>query len=181
VVAGNHLSDSANTDTSSIATQKLGIAMPSVAMVEISRSSQVPWRSPARTPEPTPMTTASTIAVSARASVGGAASRMLVVTGRPVNSDSPRSPRNTPPSHDTYCSTTGRFSPSCSRIRSTSATVAFSPAMTSAGSPGMSLTMRKVRSETSQRTSSPPPTRRMTIRAFIVFSVRRWAVETQPR
>jgi len=59
-------------------------------------------------------------------SVGSMRWPIIVVTGSPVNTDTPRSPCSSRHSHEKNCSSSGRSSPSSLRMRSTSSELAVS-------------------------------------------------------
>ncbi len=87
------------------------------------------------------MTPAIRIENSVRKKVGSARSARAVSTGMLRKIDSPRSPRASWPRKSTYCTASGRSSPSRARNAAMSCCVASGPSMTAAGSPGATRTM----------------------------------------
>ena len=108
-----------------------------------------------------PTAAANTMAPRARLKVTGKRAASSLATVRPLNSDEPRSPDSTPPSHRPYCSSNGSSRPSSSRISSTRVSDASSPpAMVRAGSPGTASTSAKTAKLISSSRGMSPSRRR---------------------
>ena len=87
----------------------------------------------------------------ARRSERPRAGTIICQTGRPVRSDVPRSPCNTPPSQRAYCTMMGASSPRRWRTAASWTSVAFSPNNITAASPGSTWVMPKTMSDTTKR------------------------------
>src|SRR5262245_60654032 len=87
-------------------------------------------------------------------------------TGWRETSDIPRSPVSARSSQCTYCTSTGRSSPSCARTRSMSAPDAPTPAITSAGSPGIRWMRKNAANDAPSATGTRATTRLKTNRAI---------------
>jgi hypothetical protein len=81
-------------------------------------------------------------------------------TGTCVKIEVPRSPVKSLPSHTANCCHSGRFSPSAARSFSMSSTLARSPAMSAAGSPGDRWINRNTTTATTAMTGSVERKRR---------------------
>src|ERR1700730_3263192 len=88
-------------------------------------------------------------------------------TGCRLTSDRPRSPVAARRSHCAYCTSTGRWRPSWSRTRSMSAPEAPTPAITSAGSPGLRGIRRNAAKDAPSATGTSATSRRITKRATV--------------
>ena len=110
-VAGNQFSCSANSDTSSIASQKLGTATPSDAKLITPLSIQLRGRLAASMPSGTPTTSATLSAIETISKVLGRQRTIEVITGSPDNSDFDKSPCTAFHSQSPYCSRNARSSP----------------------------------------------------------------------
>ena len=106
------------------------------AVIVTSRSIQVPCFQAATTPIGMAQLSDSTSVMIINDTVGSIRCAIMWVTGRLVKIEVPRSPCRMCHSHSPNRTTNGRSRPSEARIRSTSAGVAWSPAMIAAGSPG---------------------------------------------
>src|SRR5689334_17460506 len=84
------------------------------------------------------MTSAISVAYRASSAVSGSRCASSWATGRRVHSDSPRSPRTARPSQPTYCTCSGRSSPSLARSSSMSLAYDVSASMSCTASPGIS-------------------------------------------
>src|SRR2546425_1765123 len=84
-------------------------------------------------------------------SVTGRRLRMRRPPGRSYWIDTPRSPRTAPASQSTYCTASGRFSPSASRSRAAASGLPSVPMIRAAGSPGSTRMTTKTSSETNTR------------------------------
>ena len=118
------------------------------------RSTQVPAFHAATIPIGTAKVTANEMVRKVSQNVGSSRWAIIVVTGRPVNTETPMSPRRSRHSHEKNCSYSGRSSPRSWRIRSTSSELAVSPAMSAAGSPGLRCRSRKTMTATIPRTGT---------------------------
>ena len=105
-------------------------------MTMISRSIQVPCFQAASTPIGTAMPIERIRVRIISEMVGSSRCSIILVTGRLVKIETPRSPFSTFQTHSPKRIRNGRSSPSPARMRSTSAGLAWSPAMMAAGSPG---------------------------------------------
>jgi hypothetical protein len=76
------------------------------------------------------------------------------------NIDTPRSPRRVAQPQLANCSSSGRSRPRLARIRATFASVALSPAMIAAGSPGARCSSEKTKIATTSMTGITPSRRR---------------------
>ena len=100
------------------------------------RSIQVPCFHAASTPIGIAITNERINVMIISETVGSTRWAIIFVTGRLVKIDVPRSPFSTFHAHSPKRTRNGRSRPSEARMRSTSAGVAWSPAMIAAGSPG---------------------------------------------
>ena len=126
------------------------------------RSIHLPCFQAARTPIGTAMVTASSRVRIIKDSVGSIRCWIMVVTGRLVKIDTPMSPFRMFQTHSPKRIRKGRSSPSEARMRSTSCGVAWSPAITAAGSPGAMYNSEKTKSATRAITGMVARTRRIT-------------------
>ena len=81
-------------------------------------------------------------------------------TDRSLTSDIPKSPVTKLPDQSRYCSRAGLFSPSSARSISSFSGVASRPRIDFAASPGSTWVARKMRIDTANSVSIPPPMRR---------------------
>ena len=100
-----------------------------------------------------------TMPITAREKVKGKRSRMSWVTGWPEVIDSPKSRRTMSASQLKYWIIRGRSVPSWARIAAMSSSVASIPAITRAGSPGITRIMKNIMVEISSTVSSSLPMR----------------------
>ena len=124
---------------------KTGTEKPSTEKDITRKSTQDRCRHAAITPIGTARATEITIVISAMFSVGPRRSPIIPATEVFDSSDVPRSPRNSWPIHVPNCTSSGSFSPRLSRMRSSCAGVAASPARIAAGSPGVSRSKRNTK------------------------------------
>ena len=110
----------AGSSTHRVAIQNPGTESPRMAMLRMRKSARVSWRIAASTPIGTAMTIAKNRASTPSSRLMGRRRASSSSTGRLVQSDSPRSPRATWPSHSTYWMYIGRFRPSLARRSSRS-------------------------------------------------------------
>jgi len=103
----------------------------------IARSVQLPARAAAITPSGTAIATATTSVHSVSATVGSTRCPIRRVTGRLVKIEVPRSPWSSAQTQVPKRIRNGSSRPSVARMRRMSSSVAISPAMTAAGSPGV--------------------------------------------
>ena len=116
---------------------KTGTEKPTTAISITSRSIHVPAFHAASTPSGTATAMENRIVVSDSMAVGSSRWPIRVVTGRPVNSDVPRSPRSNCPDHSMNCTRIERSRPRLWRTFSICSRDAVSPARIAAGSPEM--------------------------------------------
>ncbi len=112
------------------------------------KSAAVSCRTALRMPTGSATSSETTIERSESVSVTGKRAAMSWPAGRLVQSEWPRSPRRSPPVHVTYCSTSGRSSPS--RARSSAASLPYwnCSSIMSTTSPGIARMMANTKSET---------------------------------
>ena len=130
------------------------------------RSSHVPAFAAARTPSGTAIRIATTSVLSVSETVGSTRCAISCVTGRLVKIDVPRSPCNKAHSQPPKRTRKGSSSPSRSWMRRMSSSVAISPAITAAGSPGVRYRSEKTTNATTAITATVAK-RRRTMRAVI--------------
>ena len=146
---------------------KLGIEIPRVPTPTAADSSQLRRRQTERTPRPMPPRTDSPTAARASSSVAGRRSRITRRASCWSQSERPKWPRSRPPKKARYCCHRDPLRPNCSRMRSMSCVVEPTGAISSAGSPGTILKIRKAstltpQSERTARRSRLPRNRRDT-------------------
>ena len=100
------------------------------------------------------MLMATSIVVAASETVGPIRCSTSVVTAMLENIETPRSPRKVAHPQLANCSSSGRSSPRLARILATLASVALSPAMMAAGSPGARCSSEKTKMPTTSMTGS---------------------------
>ena len=157
---GSHPSSMAKTIASSGPSQKFGTDTPASASAVAPESIAVPRHTAAAMPSGSATSSATNIAAPASSAVAGMREATCETTGSPVRSDVPRSPRTAPDRNPTYCSSSGRSSPSRRRSSSTSACGAVSPSIACAGSPGMRWIREKTRVATPNSTGTVSTRRR---------------------
>ena len=116
----------------------------------------------ASTPSGIATETANTIASSINEMVGSMRCAIMWLTGRLVKIEVPRSPCRICHSHSPNRTRNGLSRPSEARMRSTSAGVAWSPAMIAAGSPGAMYSRLKTQNATMSITGTVARMRRVT-------------------
>src|ERR1051326_2928822 len=123
------------------------------------RSSRLPARCAASTPSGTAISTASTIVASASERVGSTRCVISSDTGFLKKKLSPKSPLSPRPAQMKNCWKIGFSSPSLPRISATCSTVAVSPAITAAGSPGVRRSIRNTTTATVASTGTADSSR----------------------
>ena len=113
-------------------------------------------------PSGTATITDSTVDASTSGALTVSFSPSWLVTVSPFSADVPKSPWRMPPIQSRYCTTSGRLSPSSSRMASICSGVAWVPPMTRARSPGSSRRSRKTTMLVTTIASSSRPSRRST-------------------
>ena len=144
--------------------QKLGVAMPSTAIVPAARSRKRPRLSAATTPSGMPTSMASSNAQGMIASVFGRRERNTSTAGWRMRSDVPRSPCSALPMNATYCLKSEPSRPSASIRRARSSAVASSGSIRSTGLPvsrprkntTVATRTRSMRPCNSRRAMKPP-------------------------
>src|SRR5262245_44744053 len=140
----------------------MGSEKPSTAKPITARS----IHEPAFQAAATPMGIASEIAITNVATVSEIVGSSLCnsnrLTGRPEKSETPKSPWARADTQFANCSRSGLSSPSFSRIDSTAWVLAWSPARTTAGSPGASLRIKNTITATIAITGNAESRRRTT-------------------
>ena len=124
------------------------------------RSIQVPALAAAITPSGTAISTATTSVHRVSDTVGCTRCPMSVVTGRLVKIDVPRSPCSSRQTQPPNCTRNGSSRPSFARMFLMSSSVAMSPAITAAGSPGVRNSSENTNSATTAMTINVAPRRR---------------------
>src|SRR5436190_3492652 len=132
---GSQPSSTLKTKISTMPSQKLGVAMPSTAIVPAARSRKRPRLSAATTPSGIPTSMASSIAQGMIASVFGRRERNTSTAGWRIRSDVPRSPCNALPMNATYCVKSEPSRPIASIRCARSSAVASSGSIRSTGLP----------------------------------------------
>ena len=107
----------------------------------------------------TARTSISRIASKASSSERCRAGNIISDTGRPVRSEMPKSPPSVADSQSQYCSQMGRSSPSRSRTAARASSVAFSPSIIWAASPGSTWVMPNTITDTAKRVNRMKPIR----------------------
>jgi hypothetical protein len=128
----------------------------------ITRSIQVPAFHAASTPIGTAIAIDITSVIDISDSVVGVRCSIIVSTGRLVKIEVPRSPCSTCQNQSPNRTTKGRSSPSEARICAICCSVAWSPAMIAAGSPGAIYSRLNTNSATNPITGIVATTRRRT-------------------
>jgi hypothetical protein len=149
---GNHPKFTKKTTIRIIASQKMGMLIPVRARTEVALSSSEYCLTAEITPTGTPTSTATSIANAVSSSVAGSRSRSSVVTGRPVTTESPRSPLTASKRKSPYWTMTGLSRPMFSLTWATCSWVACWPRSIWAGSPGMARTIKNTTKETPSST-----------------------------
>ena len=158
---GTQPSPAANTWIRIMPSQKLGRLNPASAAVIAPASTQPPVHSPASTPRPTPSTTPTSRPPAASDSVSPPCSAIMALTGCRVRKLVPKSPTAARPRKRTYCSITGRSSPSRARSASITAWLAGVPASISiTGSPGTACSAANTSVHVSSNVGTMPARRR---------------------
>ena len=135
---GNHLSLTANSSMRNSPRRKLGREIPAREITVTEWSTMAPFFLAAIIPNGMAMTAAMIREYRDRNTVGCRWLKIMESTVSFPDTLSPKSPWSTLPTQTTYCSKRGRFSPIRSRRAAISASVAISPNMAAAGSPGTS-------------------------------------------
>ncbi len=139
---------------------KTGVENPSTAIIITVRSIQVPCFHAATTPIGMARLSDRIRVSIISDSVGSIRCAIMCVTGRLVKIEVPRSPCRMCQNQSKKRTRNGRSSPSEARMRSTSAGVAWSPAMIAAGSPGAMYSRLNTNSATSSTTGMVETIRR---------------------
>src|SRR5918997_873636 len=121
---GNHPRFTKKTTIRIIASQKMGMLMPVRARTEVILSSSEYCLTAEITPTGTPTSTATSMANAVSSTVAGSRSRSSVVTGRPVTTESPRSPLTASTRNSPYWTMTGLSNPMLSLTCATCSWVA---------------------------------------------------------
>jgi len=140
--------------------QNTGIEIPTNEKIIVVYSTIDRRRMAARMPAGKPTSNATNNAAMLSSMVGAKLVASSVLTSPPVRMERPSCKVNVWVKNSTYCTGSGRLSPSSSRKCSTSAALAFSPASAMAGSPGMSRSARNTTVATPTSTGRVAATRR---------------------
>src|SRR5690554_1547794 len=141
--------------------QKVGMLTPMRARIMESASTHEFGLRAEIIPKPMPITRAKMMAATASSTVLGKKSMSSCVTGRLVRVERPRSPCTTPVMKRWNCTGMESLRPKRSRMRSTVAASANSPASSRAGSPGAKRTIRKTMMRTPSKEGSATSRRRI--------------------
>src|SRR5574342_729480 len=141
--------------------QKFGTATPKAAMPLAQLPMNPPRFEAATTARGKPRRSPKAVAAIASPSVTGRRSRSASMTGWPVRSEVPRSPRAARASQRPYWTYSGRLRPMRSRTAASFSSVTFSrPTSATAGSPGSSRTSEKTRDVVSSTSGMTARSRR---------------------
>src|SRR5438876_2676362 len=123
----------------------------------------------AATPAAIPIAVAMAELTTASSTVLGSRPSNSRVTGSDVRADTPRLPRASRRRKLPYCTGSGRSSSSWLRRRPTSSSLASTPAMTRAGSPGSTRTIKNTMTETPSSVTTAPASRSARYRRSVVI------------
>ena len=162
---------------SKIASQNTGIDTIRIEITFATKSPRRPREWAAIAPSGIPTIAAKSKAIVTRTSVVGNTRKRSSTTGALVWSEIPKSPCAIPLRYVTNCSQSEPSSPNRSRTAASCSAVARGPAYATAGSPGISRAIRKVRTTTPTTTPSACTTREA---RYLAKTTRVYSVGVRP-